>query len=160
MIRIGDSTRSDGQNRRFQKIRWSESEIPEDQMVRIKKARYAIINFSNKEISKIITEFGKLPYKSYDRRRPKHEPTDSYFYLSRYLVKCMMRADSLNSHVYHVRMEMASTKQIPILHVFSTYKSELKEFLFNETILRICSTDESKSKGIIFNECSTEEDES
>ena len=45
-----------------------------------KKARYAIRNVSKKELSKIIREFYKLPYKSYERMRPKHEPTDSYFY--------------------------------------------------------------------------------
>ena len=42
-----------------------------------KKAMYAIGNFSKKEISKIIMNFDKLPYKSYEMRRPKHDPTDS-----------------------------------------------------------------------------------
>ena len=42
-----------------------------------KKSRYAIINISMKDLSKIIREFEKLLYKSYERRRPKHEPTDS-----------------------------------------------------------------------------------
>ena len=42
-----------------------------------KEARYSIKNVSMKELSKIIREFEKLPYKSYERRRPKHEPTDS-----------------------------------------------------------------------------------
>ena len=45
----------------------------------IKKARYAIRNFSMKYLSKIIREFEKSPYKSYESRRPKHDPTDSYF---------------------------------------------------------------------------------
>ena len=45
-----------------------------------KKARYAIVNFIKKDISKIIREFDKLPYKIYERRRPKHKTTDSYFY--------------------------------------------------------------------------------
>ena len=44
-----------------------------------KKARYAIKTFSNKYLSKIIREFDQLPYKSYERRRPKHKPYDSYF---------------------------------------------------------------------------------
>ena len=48
-----------------------------------KRARYAIRNDSMKELSKIIREFEKLPYKIYDRMRPKHEPTDSYLYLAR-----------------------------------------------------------------------------
>ena len=64
-----------------------------------KNPRYAIGNISMKDISKIIREFEKLLYKSYERRRPKHEPTDSYFYPARQLTKFTMRADDLNSHV-------------------------------------------------------------
>ena len=91
-----------------------------------------------------------------------------------------MRADALNLDNYPVRTEMTGTKKILTLHVCSTYKSELKEFLVDETLSQICSTDERKlkklpvdenlsqifstdedeSKGIIVNECSTEEDES
>ena len=41
-----------------------------------KKARYAIGNFSKKDLSKIIREFEKLPYENYEKKRPKHEPTD------------------------------------------------------------------------------------
>ena len=44
-----------------------------------KKARYAIGNVRKKGLSKIIREFEKLPYESYERKRPNHEPTDSYF---------------------------------------------------------------------------------
>ena len=68
-----------------------------------KKARYAIGNFSKKDLSKIIRGFDKLPYKSYESRIPKHEPTYSYFYLARHLMKFMMRSDVLNSHVQPVR---------------------------------------------------------
>ena len=49
---------------------------------RYKEARYAIGSVSMKYLIKIIREFKKLPYKIYERRMPKHEPTDSYFYLS------------------------------------------------------------------------------
>ena len=63
-----------------------------------------------KDLSKIIREFENLLYKSYERRRPKHEPTDSYFYLARQLAKCMTRADALNSHIYPVRIEMTGMK--------------------------------------------------
>ena len=42
-----------------------------------KKASYAIRNVSMKDISKIIRDFDKLPYKSYEMRRPKHEPIES-----------------------------------------------------------------------------------
>ena len=71
-----------------------------------KRARYAIKNSSMKDLLNIISKFKKLPYKSYERRRPKHEPTDSYFYLSRQLAMCMMRADALNLHIYPVRTKM------------------------------------------------------
>ena len=89
-----------------------------------KKARYAIITVSKKELSKIIREFEKLSYEIYERNGPKHEPTDSYFYPSRQLETFMMRSDSLNSHVYPVRTEMTTTKQIPTLPVCTTYESE------------------------------------
>ena len=85
-----------------------------------KKARYSIGIGSKKDLSKIIREFLKLPYESYERKRTKHEPTDSYFYLVRQLAKCMMRSDSLNSHGYSVRTEMTATKQIMTSHVCST----------------------------------------
>ena len=71
-----------------------------------------------KDISTIIREFEKLPYESYEKKRPKHEPTDSYVYLARTLMKFMMRADALNSHGYRVRTEMTSTKQISTSHSF------------------------------------------
>ena len=46
-----------------------------------KKARHAIRNVSNKNLSKIIREFEKVPDESYEKNRPKHDTTDSYFYL-------------------------------------------------------------------------------
>ena len=61
-----------------------------------KKARHAIGNISKKDFSEIIREFDKLLYKSYERRSPKYEPTDSYFYLARRLEKCMMSDHDLN----------------------------------------------------------------
>ena len=69
---------------------------------RCQKSRYAIVNVSKKDLSNIIREFEKLPYNSYERRSPKHEPTDSYFYLAIHLTKCMMRVDALNSEIYTV----------------------------------------------------------
>ena len=77
-----------------------------------------------KDLLKIIREFDKLPYKIYDRMRPKHDPTGSYFYLARQLVKCMMRYDALNLHVYPLRMEITGKKQIMISHVCSTDDSK------------------------------------
>ena len=80
-----------------------------------KKERYVIINVSKKDLSNIIREFEKLPYEGYDNKRPKHEPTDSYFYLARQISKCMMRADALNSHIYSVITEMTALS----LHICS-----------------------------------------
>ena len=91
-----------------------------------KKSRYAIVNVSKKNLSKIIREFEKLPYARYEKKRTKHDPTDSYVYLSRQLAKCLMRSDALNSNGYPVRTEMTATKQIPTLRIFSTDKSKLK----------------------------------
>ena len=64
--------------------------------------------------------------KNYERKRPKHEPTYSKFYLARHISKCMMRADALNLHVYPVRTEMTATKQITASHVCYTNKRKLK----------------------------------
>ena len=126
---------------------------------KFKRARYTIRNVSKKDLSKIIREFEKLPYESYVMKRPKHERTDSYFYLSGQLVKCMMRANALNFHSYPVRTEMTGTKHIPALNICYKGESELKEFLVNENFSQICSKDKDGSKGIIGNECSTEKDE-
>ena len=68
-----------------------------------KKAKYAIGNFSMKGLLNIIREFEKFPYKNKERRRTKHERTDSYFYQERQLAKCMMISNALNSYVYPVR---------------------------------------------------------
>ena len=52
---------------------------------------------------------------------------------------------------------MTGTKHIPTSYIFYTDKSELKEFLVDKTMSQICSTDKDYSKGIIGDECSTEE---
>ena len=65
-----------------------------------KKARYAIGNVSEKDLSKIIREFDKFDQLPYEKKSTKHEPTDSYVYLARQLAECMMRSDTLNSHDY------------------------------------------------------------
>ena len=51
-------------------------------------------------------------------------------------------------------------KHIPISYVFSTDKSELKEFLGNENLSQVCYIDEDKSKDIIVEKCYKGEDES
>ena len=58
-----------------------------------KKARYAIRNVREKDLSKIIKEFEKIGKVTYVKRVPKHEPTSSYFHLVRQLAKCMMISD-------------------------------------------------------------------
>ena len=65
-----------------------------------KKARYAIGNVIKKDISKIIRDFEKLLYDSYEKKRSTHEPTESKFYLARQLEKCMMISDTLNWYDY------------------------------------------------------------
>ena len=70
---------------------------------------YAITNVSLKDISNTINEFERLPYEGYVWKRPKNEPTDSYFYLARHIVKFMMR---LNSHVGPVRTKMTNTQNM------------------------------------------------
>ena len=63
---------------------------------RYKKSRYAIGNVSEKDILKIIREFEKFEKLPYEKKRPKYEPTDSYFHLAREIAKCMMISDKLN----------------------------------------------------------------
>ena len=63
-------------------------------------AKYAIGNFSKKDILKIIREFEKFEKLPYEKKRPKHEPTESYFHLAREIAKCMMRSDEYNRHVH------------------------------------------------------------
>ena len=40
-----------------------------------KKARYAIVNVSEKDLSKIVKDFEKFEKLSYEKKRPKYEPT-------------------------------------------------------------------------------------
>ena len=97
-----------------------------------KKERYDITNVSMKGPSKIIKKFKILPYKGYVWKRPKHEPTGSYFYPTIQLAKCMMRYDAFNFHVDPVRTKMTGMQHIPISHV--------------------CGSDEIRPKGIIADE--------
>ena len=87
---------------------------------KFKKARYDIGNVSKKDPSKIIREFEKLPYESYEKKRPKNDPTERYFYLARQIMNYMIRADAPNLHIYPVRTGITATKQIPTSPVCST----------------------------------------
>ena len=85
-------------------------------------ARYAIGNVIKKYISNIIREFEKFEKLLSKQNRPKHEPTDRYFYLTRQLLKCMMSYNTLNWHNYGSYMEMTA----PSSNIYSTdeYKSK------------------------------------
>ena len=61
-----------------------------------KKGRYAIDNFREKDILKIIKEFEKFEKLPYEKKKPKHEPTESYFHTATEIAKCMMRSDKIN----------------------------------------------------------------
>ena len=102
-----------------------------------KKPRYAIGNFSKKDLSKIIREFDKFERLTSDNKRPKHEPYYRYFYLARYLVKCMMRSDTLNWHNYGSYTEMTA----PSSNVYSTDEDESKSFIVHETFSQNYSED-------------------
>ena len=115
-----------------------------------KRERYAIRDVSKKYLSKIIRDFDKLLYKIYENKRPKHEPTDSYFYLESHFAKCMMRSDALNSYVYPVRTEMTA----PPLHVCSTDKDESKGIIVHKTLSQSCSTEEDELCSV--EECKSE----
>ena len=85
-----------------------------------KKARYAIVNVSKNDLSKIIREFDKFDKLPYEKKRPKREPTDSYFHLSRQLAKCIMISDNPNWHNYSGYMEMTDQSS----NVYSTDEDE------------------------------------
>ena len=59
----------------------------QSKVTQIKRKGMPLINISKKGLSKSIREFEKLPYESYEKKRPKHEPTNSYLYLARQICK-------------------------------------------------------------------------
>ena len=73
---------------------------------KVKKSRYPIRNVSEKDLSKIIKYFEKIGKLTYEKKRPKHEPTPRYFHLVRQIAKCMMISDKLNRHDHVSYMEM------------------------------------------------------
>ena len=52
-----------------------------------------------RDLTKMIKEFEKLSYEGYVQKRPKNEPTDSYFYLARQISRSMILVDAFNFHV-------------------------------------------------------------
>ena len=55
-----------------------------------------------------------------------------------------MKADALKQDSYPVRTEINGAKQIPTSHICSTDETKLKEFLVDENLLQIYSTDEDE----------------
>ena len=92
-----------------------------------KKARYAIVNVSEKNLSEIIKEFEKIEKLPYEKKRPKHEPTDSYFHLVRQLAKCMMISDNLNWYDHGGYTKMTA----PYLNVNVTNEGKSKHSIVN-----------------------------
>ena len=86
----------------------------------------------------------KFPY---EKKRPKHEPTDSYFHLARQLEKCMMRYNNLNWNDCGGYMEMTALS----LNVNTTDEDESKRIIVYEGLSGNCSTDVSESKRNIVN---------
>ena len=86
-----------------------------------------------------------MPYKGYVRKRPKHETTDSYFYLARQLAKCMLRADDLNFHIDPVGTEMNVRQHIPTSKICDSDNSKSKYIPADEKLSQVCSTDKSES---------------
>ena len=115
---------------------------------KVKKAGYAIGNVSEKDLSNIIKEFDKIGKLPYEKKRPKREPTDSYFHITRQLAKCMMISDKLNRHDHGGYTEMTA----PSLNVNVTDEDESKEIIVHKTLLEKNSTDVSKSERNIVNE--------
>ena len=127
-----------------------------------KKARYAIVNVSKKDFSNIIREFEKFEKLPYEKKRPTHEPTDSYSYLARHIVKCMKISDTLNWNDYGGYTKMTD----PSSNVNSTDKDKSKRIIVHKSLSQNnFFTDESESKGIIVHKtlsqsCSTDEEKS
>ena len=88
-----------------------------------KKARYAIGNLNEKDLSKIIKEFEKIRKLPNEKRIPKHELTPSYFHLVNQLAKYMMRSDEQNRHVHGSYAEETA----PSSNVNVTDEDELKK---------------------------------
>ena len=106
-----------------------------------KKAKYAIGNVNEKDLSKIMKEFEKIGKVTYVIRTPKHEPTPSYFHLVRQLEKCMKRSDEHNQHVNCSYAEQTA----PSSNFNVTDGDESKEIIVRETLLENQSKDVSES---------------
>ena len=95
-----------------------------------KKARYAVVNVSKKDLSKIIKDFEKIGKLTYEKRIPKHEPTSSYYHLVRCIAECMMISGEHNWHVHGSYAEETA----PSSNVNVTDEDESKEIIANKTL--------------------------
>ena len=95
-----------------------------------KKARYAIGNVIEKVLSKIIKEFEKIEKLPYEKKRTKHKPTESYFHLTREIVKCMMISDKLNWYNHGGYTKITA----PYSNVNVTNESESKHSIVNKKL--------------------------
>ena len=141
----------------------------QSKVAKIKKAMYAIVSFSEKDIPNIIKKFEKIEKLPYEKKRLKNEPTESYFCLAKQIAKCMIRSDKLNWYDHGSYTKMTD----PSSNVNVTNESESKRSIVNENLLHSGSTKDNKSKRSIVNKPlsqkgsakenelrSTEEDES
>ena len=98
---------------------------------------------------KIIQEFEKIEKLPYEKKRSKHEPTESYFHLARYIAKCIIRSNNINWYDHGGYTKMTA----PYSNVIVTNDSKSKRSIINENLSQNCSAKEKEL-------CSTKEDES
>ena len=96
-----------------------------------KKARYAIRNFSMKDLSNKIKEFETIVKVPYVKRIPKHEPTSSYFHLVLCIAECTMRCGKNNHNVHNVHVGYEEEIS-PSSDVNDTDKDESKNSIVHE----------------------------
>ena len=53
------------------------------------KARFAITNITNQDFRKLLKKFKNSPYLGYKTKQFQNEPTESYFFLIKYITKLM-----------------------------------------------------------------------
>ena len=81
----------------------------------------------------------KLPY---EKKGPKHEPTDSYFHQEIQLEKCMMRSNNLNGHNYGGYTEINA----PSLNVNFSDEDKSKFIIVHKSLSENRYTDINESK--------------
>ena len=101
-----------------------------------KMARYAIVNVSEKDLSKIIKEFEKIGKLPYEDKRPKHEPTHSYFRLVRQLANSMMISDNSIGTITAVIQKLMLCHQTLMLRTRTNQNKSSCTKLYRKIILR------------------------